>query len=144
MDKVHNLGLMDKVIRSPYLEKLTNTFSGQYDRVAINSRLTTVTQDLFTSAFINDYDTSSIFDAYKQQLKDQSFKNVTISGDLLLIHSKEDEVVPYSESVNLHDALQSNGQKVELQLLETGRHSPVDYAPGIISALDWLKQYDQD
>ena len=144
MDQVHNLGLMDKVIRSPYLEKLSNTFSGQYDRVAINSRLTTVTQDLFTSAFINDYDTSSIFDAYKQQLKDQSFKDVTISGDLLLIHSKEDEVVPYSESVNLHDALKASGQKVELQLLETGSHSPVEYAPGIISALDWLKQYDQD
>ena len=62
----------------------------------------------------------------------------------MLIHSKEDEVVPYSESVNLHDALIASGQKVELQLLETGRHSPVDYAPGIISALDWLKQYDQD
>jgi len=29
-----------------------------------------------------------------------------------------------------------------LVLLETGQHNPVAYAPAVIQAIDWLKQYE--
>ena len=68
--------------------------------------------------------------------------NTTISGDLLLIHSKEDEVVPYSQSEKLYNSVLSKGGNAELVLLETGKHSPQDYAPAVVDALGWLKQYE--
>ena len=74
--------------------------------------------------------------------KSNSLIETTISGDLLLIHSKEDEVVPYSQSEKLYNSVLSKGGNAELVLLETGKHSPQDYAPAVVDALGWLKQYE--
>lgn len=39
-----------------------------------------------------------------------------------IVHSKDDDCVPISQSIALHDALQNNGIKNELLLFETGNH----------------------
>ena len=49
-----NLELLDKVIKSPYLEKLDNLFKGDLDAITINTYLTTNTRDLFQPEFLNE------------------------------------------------------------------------------------------
>ena len=68
--------------------------------------------------------------------------NANIIGDIFLIHSKEDEVVPYSQSQNLFESIKSKEGNAELVLLEKGKHSPQDYVMSVVDALKWLEQYD--
>ena len=65
-----------------------------------------------------------------------------MSGDLLLIHSIEDEIVPYSQSENFYASVISSGTKAELILLEKGKHNIQDYVGAVVDALDWLKNYE--
>ena len=71
-----------------------------------------------------------------------SLAEVVPDSPVLFIHSKEDGVVPFSQSVNMHEYINTHGGKSFLVLLETGEHSPVAYAPAVIQAIDWLRKYE--
>ena len=142
LNKTYNLNVIDKIIRSPYVERLDDLFNGEYSATYIDQKLTRYTEQLFTADFLNNYDTLPIFDNYKEAIASNSLMNANISGDIFLIHSKEDEVVPYEQSQNLYDSVKSNGVNAELMLLEKGNHSPQDYVMSVVEALKWLEQYD--
>ncbi len=108
----------------------------------IDRQLTDVTNKLFTSEYLDNYNSLSIFDTYRDVITSNSLIDTKISGDLLLIHSKEDEVVPFQQSEKLYNSVRSKGGNAELVLLEKGKHSPQDYAPAVVDALEWLKQYE--
>jgi len=141
-DKYYNLELIDKVIKSPYLEKLDNLFKGDLDAISINSSLTTKTEDLFQAEYLNSFTTSNVFKEYRQKLADNSFLNTVPKSPIFFIHSKEDNVVDYEQSVNMAARIKAAGGEVELVLLEKGVHSPVAYAPSVIEAINWLKKYE--
>ena len=142
LNKTYNLNVIDKIIRSPYVERLDDLFNGEYSATYIDQKLTRYTEQLFTADFLNNYDTLPIFDNYKEAIASNSLMNANISGDIFLIHSKEDEVVPYEQSQNLYDSVKSKGVNAELMLLEKGNHSPQDYVMSVVEALKWLEQYD--
>ncbi len=142
LNKTYELNIIDKIVQQPYADRLDDLFNGEIDAYFIDNQLTDFTQQLFTKEYLDDYNSLSIFDTYRDIIKSNSLIETTISGDLLLIHSKEDEVVPYSQSEKLYNSILSKGGNAELVLLETGKHSPQDYAPAVVNALGWLKQYE--
>ena len=141
-DKYYNLELLDKVIKSPYLEKLDNLFKGDLDAITINTYLTTNTRDLFQPEFLNSFATSSVFKEYRQKLIDNSLLNTVPKSPILFIHSKEDNAVDYEQSVDMATNIQVRGGEAEIILLEKGLHSPVAYAPAVIEAINWLKKFE--
>ena len=142
LNKTYELNIIDKIIQQPSADRLDDLFNGEIDAYFIDNQLTDFTEQLFTKEYLDDYNSLSIFDTYRDIIKSNSLIETTISGDLLLIHSKEDEVVPYSQSEKLYNSVLSKGGNAELVLLETGKHSPQDYAPAVVDALGWLKQYE--
>ena len=142
IDKTYNLNIIDKIIQKPYVDKLDDLFSGEYSATYIDQKLTRYTEQLFTHEFLNEYETLEIFDDYKKAINSNSLMNANIIGDIFLIHSKEDEVVPYGQSQNLFESIKSKGGNAELVLLEKGKHSPQDYVMSVVDALKWLEQYD--
>ncbi len=142
IDKTYNLNIIDKIIQKPYVDKLDDLFSGEYSATYIDQKLTRYTEQLFTPEFLNKYETLEIFDDYKKAINSNSLMNANIIGDIFLIHSKEDEVVPYGQSQNLFESIKSKGGNAELVLLEKGKHSPQDYVMSVVDALKWLEQYD--
>ena len=142
IDKKYNLNIIDKIIQKPYVDNLDDLFSGEYSATYIDQKLTRYTEQLFTHEFLNEYETLEIFDDYKKAINSNSLMNANIIGDIFLIHSKEDEVVPYGQSQNLFESIKSKGGNAELVLLEKGKHSPQDYVMSVVDALKWLEQYD--
>ena len=142
IDKTYNLNIIDKIIQKPYVDNLDDLFSGEYSATYIDQKLTRYTEQLFTPEFLNEYETLEIFDDYKKAINSNSLMNANIIGDIFLIHSKEDEVVPYGQSQNLFESIKSKGGNAELVLLEKGKHSPQDYVMSVVDALKWLEQYD--
>lgn len=141
-DKYYNLEIIDKVIKSPYLERLDNLFKGDIDAFAINDYLTTNTKDLFHAEFLNSFTTSNIFKEYRQKLIDNSLIKTIPKSPILFIHSKEDNVVDYQQSVDMATNIQNSGGDAELILLEKGLHSPTAYAPAVIKAINWLQKFE--
>ena len=142
LNKTYELNIIDKIIQQPYADQLDNLFSGDMAASVIDRQLTDVTNKLFTSEYLDNYNSLSIFDTYRDVITSNSLIDTKISGNLLLIHSKEDEVVPYEQSEKLYNSVLSKGGNAELVLLEKGKHSPQDYAPAVVDALEWLKQYE--
>ena len=142
LNKTYELNIMDKIIQRPYVDRLDDLFNGDMAAPVIDRELTDITTKLFTSEYLDNYNSLSIFDTYRDVITSNSLIDTKISGDLLLIHSKEDEVVPYEQSEKLYNSVLSKGGNVELVLLEKGKHSPQDYAPAVVEALEWLKQYE--
>ena len=142
IDKTYNLNIIDKIIQKPYVDNLDDLFSGEYSATYIDQKLTRYTEQLFTPEFLNEYETLEIFDDYKKAINSNSLMNANIIGDIFLIHSKEDEVVPYGQSQNLFESIKSKGGNAELVLLEKGKHSPQDYVMSVVDALKWLERYD--
>ena len=142
IDKTYNLNIIDKIIQKPYVDNLDDLFSGEYSATYIDQKLTRYTEQLFTPEFLNEYENLEIFDEYKKAINSNSLMNANIIGDIFLIHSKEDEVVPYGQSQNLFESIKSKGGNAELVLLEKGKHSPQDYVMSVVDALKWLEQYD--
>jgi len=142
LNKTYELNIMDKIIQRPYVDRLDDLFNGDMAAPVIDRELTDITTKLFTSEYLDNYNSLSIFDTYRDVITSNSLIDTKISGDLLLIHSKEDEVVPFQQSEKLYNSVLSKGGNVELVLLEKGKHSPQDYAPAVVDALEWLKQYE--
>ena len=142
INKTYNLNIIDKIIREPYVNMLDDLFDGEKEALVIDNSLTTYTDQLFTSEYLNEYSTLAIFDPYKDAIKKNSLLGTKLSGDLLLIHSIEDEIVPYSQSENFYASAVTSGTKAELILLEKGNHNIQDYVGAVVDALDWLKQYE--
>jgi len=60
-----------------------------------------------------------------------------IHAAVLLIHSRDDERIPWQQSVELREAL---GAKAQLMLVEGEGHVRVGHAPGVTEAIDrWLQ-----
>ena len=142
INRTYNLNIIDKIIREPYVNMLDDLFDGEKEALVIDNSLTTYTHQLFTPEYLNEYSTLSIFDPYKNAIKENSLLDTKLSGDLLLIHSMEDEIVPYSQSENFYASVIANGTKAELVLLEKGKHNIQDYVGAVVDALDWLKNYE--
>ena len=142
MNKTYNLNIIDKIIREPYVSKLDELFDGQKEALVIDNSLTTYTHQLFTPEYLNEFSSLSIFDPYKNAVKENSLLKTKLSGDILLIHSKEDEIVPYSQSEKFYNNAIASGTKAELVLLEKGNHNIQDYVGAVVDALDWLKEYE--
>ena len=136
------MNIIDKIIREPYLSKLDDLFDGEKEALVIDNSLTTYTDQLFTSEYLNEFSTLSVFDSYKNAVKENSLLETKLSGDILLIHSKEDEIVPYSQSEKFYTSAISSGANAEIVLLEKGKHNIQDYVGAVVDALDWLKKYE--
>jgi len=141
-DQRYNLGLMAKMVKPPYLEKLPTLFNGQKNEIEIDRALTSISKDLLTESFLTGFATNPDFKNYRDALVKNSLAEVVPDSPVLFIHSKEDGVVPFSQSVNMHEYINTHGGKSFLVLLETGEHSPVAYAPAVIQAIDWLRKYE--
>ena len=142
INRTYNLNILDKIIREPYLSKLDDLFDGEKEALVIDNSLTSYTDQLFTSEYLNEFSTLSVFDSYKNAVRENSLLKTKLSGDILLIHSKEDEIVPYSQSENFYASAISSGAKAEIVLLEKGKHNIQDYVGSVVDALDWLKKYE--
>ena len=138
----NNLNIIDKIIREPYVSRLDDLFDGEKEALVIDNSLTTYTHQLFTPEYLNEYSSLAIFDSYKNAIKENSLLETELSGDILLIHSKEDEIVPYSQSEKFYASAISSGTKAELVLLEKGKHNIQDYVGAVVDALDWLNKYE--
>ena len=65
---------------------LDDLFDGEKEALVIDNSLTTYTHQLFTPEYLNEYSTLSIFDPYKNAIKENSLLDTKLSGDLLLLH----------------------------------------------------------
>ena len=142
INRTYNLNILDKIIREPYVSKLDDLFDGEKEALVIDNSLTSYTHQLFTSEYLNEYSSLPIFDSYKNAIKENSLLETKLSGDLLLIHSKEDEIVPFSQSEKFYASAISSGANAEIVLLEKGKHNIQDYVGAVVDALDWLKKYE--
>jgi len=142
INRTYNLNIIDKIIREPYVSRLDDLFDGEKEALVIDNSLTTYTHQLFTPEYLNEYSSLAIFDSYKSAIKENSLLETKLSGDILLIHSKEDEIVPYSQSEKFYASAISSGTKAELVLLEKGKHNIQDYVGAVVDALDWLNKYE--
>ncbi len=141
-DQQYKLGLMDKMVKSPYREKLNDLFTGEKDGSEIDRALTPISKNLFTDAALTGFGTHSDFASYRKALSDNSLNEVVPKSPVLFIHSKEDGAVDFEQSVNMHAYINAHGGTASMTLLETGGHEPAAYSPSVIQAIDWLKQYE--
>ena len=116
--------------KSPYAEQIGESLD--------NARKITASFDqICTDAFRAEVrDEASVFG---QALADNNLTNWTTQVPTRLIHSEQDEIIPYLATQQVYAALTKNGsKKLDLVKFKTGYHVPIDVI-SLRRSLEWFQ-----
>lgn len=126
------------VFKEPYLSKIQTVFNGYNTNP--NDEFSTKVADLYTDAFLKDFDTDPRFALVNELLDKNSLKPWINKCKFVLIHSTQDDSVYYINAKDYQKAHKAAGGKVDFyNILGTHTIAAAGYFP---LAATLLKQYD--
>lgn len=126
------------VFKEPYLSKIPSVFDGYNTNP--NDEFPTKVSDLYTEAFLKNFDTDPRFTLVNNLLDQNSLKPWLNSCKFVLIHSTQDDSVYYMNAKDYAKVHKAAGGKVDFyNILGTHTIAAVGYFP---LAATLLKKYD--
>lgn len=140
-----NLGMttpIDSMFREPYASRIPGLFDGSKDGAEINTELTKVVGDLFTTSFLDNWESGPVYSSFYSMLQDNSISGYKTKVPTLLIHGSADTFVPSFTSQNLYNEFITQG--VNSSLLYYIELPGLDHqdavVPAELQAIKWFLQ----
>jgi pimeloyl-ACP methyl ester carboxylesterase len=127
--------------REPYADKIPELLNGQYDRQQADDMLTTNFDDLFNPVFLQGLKDSTETAVYSA-LQENSVYDWAPEIPLTIIHSINDEKLPFSDSEDTYNKMVANGSTtVHLIATETEGHinAAMDFMEVVLQLIEDLK-----
>lgn len=133
----YNIGDLNSIFNAPYADQIASLYDGINDLSTINSSLTTDLTALLNQSYIQDFENNSS-NSLRLAFQENSLLNWYPKTPIRLYHSVEDEIVPYSISVETEQALSAKSSStVTLITIDHGSHTDAA-VPIILNALEWF------
>jgi len=133
----YNIGDLNSIFNAPYADQIASLYDGTNDLSTINSSLTTDLTALLNQSYIQDFENNSS-NSLRLAFQENSLLNWYPKTPIRLYHSVEDEIVPYSISVETEQALSAKSSStVTLITIDHGSHTDAA-VPIILNALEWF------
>ena len=140
-----NLGMttpIDSMFKEPYASRIPGLFDGSKDGAEINTELTKVVGDLFTTSFLDNWESGPVYSSFYSMLQDNSISGYKTKVPTLLIHGSADTFVPSFTSQNLYNEFITQG--VNSSLLYYIELPGLDHqdavVPAELQAIKWFLQ----
>lgn len=144
-----NLGLVDlqtgEIFQEPYASKIPDLFDGSKTGEQINDELTTTVADLFTTDYLNNYNTGEKYSSVTEALNENSIDAWNTKTPTRLIHGTDDEFVPIQVSSDMYQDFISKGvdeEQLTLIPLPGEDHISAIIPAGLI-AVQWFLEMQQ-
>jgi hypothetical protein len=140
-NQIYNLyNDLSAVFRAPYDTTLVELFDGETALADINAQLPPVPKDMFTESFISD-SLSNPDNRFVQKLKLNDLYDWKPEAPMYLFHSKEDDQVPYLNTVKAYNQFKMNGATgIQIDTSNDGSHTEASRAM-IPRAMAWFEQF---
>ncbi|MBS9767000.1 MAG: alpha/beta hydrolase [Flavobacteriaceae bacterium] len=131
---------INKIVRKPYADKMTNLFDGVKTGDEINAELSRNVKEVFTDNFIKNYATSADFKDVRNFLQKNSVDFWKTNIPTKLFHGTADNDVPFATSKEAYNEMKKLGVKdVTLQLVPIKNKNHVGaIIPVEIATLQWF------
>ena len=131
---------LNEVFNSPYDDIVSTLFNGSLSGEEINEHLTADIPELFTANFLANRDTDPLFASVLQAFNTNSVDSWSMSTPTKLIHSSDDELVPFEASQKMYQDLIDAGTPDNLiELVPLPGYSHTDgIIPAGFYALSWF------
>jgi pimeloyl-ACP methyl ester carboxylesterase len=118
-----NRPLLD-FFNEPYASRIPVLFNGEYNRQEINQQLTNSLDIFLNNDFLNNLRSDSDDELVLiTALSNNSVDNWTPKSLLSIIHGRNDEIIPFSDSEETYNKMVANGStSVTFTPIETGGH----------------------
>lgn len=131
---------LDTYIDAKYLPVASTALKGRNSGYSLNSQLTTDLRSFLTKEFYSDLKTPGRQRAFKDKLAENSIAAWKTKTPVLLVHGTNDEIIPYQNSVVVHDQFKKVGSTgVKLITVRGGNHGSTFY-PMLKETLQWLME----
>ncbi len=133
-------GTIEKIVRKPYAEKMTDLFDGVRTGDEINAQLSNNVKEIFTDNFVKNYATSADFKEVRNFLKKNRVDFWKTKIPTKLFHGTADNDVPFATSQEAYDEMKKLGVKdviLELVPIKNKSHGGA-IIPTEIATLKWF------
>jgi pimeloyl-ACP methyl ester carboxylesterase len=121
----------DSVFNEPYAGRIMELYDGSRTGEQINAELTEVVADLFTSNYLENFNTDSNYTSLLTALEENSIQAWATSTPTRIIHGTADDFVPPQVSANIYEDFQALGVSNRVEYIEM---EGLDHGDGIIPA----------
>ncbi len=131
---------LDEIFNPPYDSLISVLYDGTLSGVEINNYLTTDISELFTENFLLNFDSDTTFSSVLEALEANSIDAWNVSTPTRLIHSTEDESVPFQVSQGIYQEFLeagANSNTVQLIPLPEYNHNEGIIPAGLLS-VQWF------
>jgi pimeloyl-ACP methyl ester carboxylesterase len=127
--------------QEPYASKMPALFDGSMSIGDINSQLPQNLNELFQPELLEELRAGQ-GEKIRNAFTVNSVHDWAPVAPVRLYHSKEDEIVPYENSVQSFEVMQKNGaENMEFVTIEQGSHSGAVKA-FVLDAINWFESFD--
>lgn len=137
---------LEDVFKSPYDELTATLFNGTLSGNDIDARLTTTISDLFTEDFVTNRHTGTRFASVSTALAANSVEPWALSTPTRLVHSTNDELVPFETAEQTYQEFieaGTNPETLTLVPIESYSHTGAIIPAGLV-ALQWFFELTED
>lgn len=141
-NQIYNLySDLSEVFVSPYDTILPGLFDGETALQEINSQLPAEPRDMFQESFIHDV-LNNPGNSFVQKLKENDVFDWLPIAPMYLLHSREDDQVPYLNTFKAYNRFITNGATdIQIDTSNEGTHGVASRAL-IPRALEWFAQFN--
>ncbi|XOV94747.1 MAG: alpha/beta hydrolase family protein [Bacteroidota bacterium] len=111
---------LTQYFKEPYASRIPNLFGGDLSGSQVNAQLTTVIADLVAEDYLTNTDAET-YDKINRAFEENSLTDWTPGIDMYMYHGSADVTVPYQNSINVFNTLNSNA--VTFLTIQDGTHS---------------------
>lgn len=144
-DTYLNLGFttaIDEVFQQPYADRVPTMFDGTKSGGELNAQLTKVISDLFTSDYLNGWDTDAKFKPVRDMLEENTVTAYNTTTPTLLMHGTADDYVPSIVSEEIYADFMAAG--VSSDMLTYVPLADMDHGEGVLpfglASISWFIQ----
>lgn len=124
---------------NPYAEKFPDLVNGTKGGSQINAALTIVTKDLLNPDFVAELSDKNSTSDFKKALLKNSIPTWRVRGSLRLYHGDQDEILPYENSIELYNNLQTQGSSFVTFRTLSGHNHETGGEAMIFDMIPWFK-----
>lgn len=132
---------LDLYFKKQYADVIPGLFDGNHYIGTINSSLTDSVPGLVTQEMLANFTSGDAFKPLRDELQNNSVEPWLSNSKILLVHGKDDDVVPVSQSEYLYSAFKTAGmsdENIQLNTLDGKDHSS-GVLPWGIKTIVWLE-----
>ena len=141
-NRIYNLySDLTEVFVSPYNSTLPSLFNGETALQDINSQLPATPKDMFKESFVADVLTNPN-NPFVLKLKENDLYDWKPEAPMYLLHSREDDQVPYLNTIKAYNRFVANGATdIQIDTSNEGTHSTASRVL-FPRALEWFAQFN--